>query len=1310
MLTVFNRRLSLKSVCHPQKLRISAYTAMVGLFSIFCMTSAIIVTGCSNSVPLAKAGAISVADSNGAATKVSVIATASTLKLSMMPAGDRVNAGVDWIVTCGGNPITGSITNGACGTFSPTHTADGVATVYTAPSVVPINNSITITATATSNPSQSSSLSLTVIPAPIAVSISGASGSLPSTLNVNATLSLSDQVANDPLGAGVIWTATCGSSACGSFNPNESPGSPGTATYTAPSIVPTGGTVTVTATSLTDTTKSASATFSITTPTPPSGITVSVLPANVYVQTKGTAHTANLTAVVFNDPAAAGVDWAISCSASNCGVITAHTASGVAATYTAPSSASPGDTVAITAKSTTTPGASATATATVASSAPVTVTISTAPPATLMTGSQSTLAATVASDPGNLGVDWTANCGSAGACGTFNLSPAHTASGGQIIYTAPSAIPAGGVVTIMASSPASASNSAVAVTTIIAQSPSLSFAQAPPSSLSAAAQVSVSATVTNDVAPGGVSWTVQCDSTVPGGCGWIGPVQTASGATAIYTAPPVTSVGTSVTITATSAADPSVSISSNPIAISQNTTPYVSFVPSLPAQVQTNTMVNLTAAVANDASSAGVDWQVCASGCGFFIIEPKRPEIPATANTPYSPAVPAVTATSVSGWPNGSPIPYTAPSQPTSSGSITVVASAHADSTKTASGTIAITTGSSGPALSGAVKAGSQPVAGASVALYAAGTSGYASAASYVASATSDGSGNFTVPAGYTCPSASSQVYLVATGGKAGANTSNPNLALMTALGNCSNLGSVPVVVNEVTTIASAFATAPFAASTLNANLSYLYLGTSSGNLSGLANAFAAVNNLVDITTGQARFMTPAENAAVPYVEIDTLADMLNACTATSGGAEGDGSACSTLFTATDVLLPNDATFNAIAPSDTLQATFNIAQHPVGSSYGYRLDINQLLSLATPSSPFQPTLTTPPNDWSISLNYTSGGGLSSASTVGSFAVDATGNLWITDTANSSVIEWNATGAAISPSTGFTAGGGPIAIDANGNVWISGDGKLTELTSFGSLAPGSPFKAVTGGSSDIAIDSQSNLWIGNGDAVSEFSNIGVAISPKDGFVNNSVTAVSAVGIDSSNDIWLGNQSISSVGIANASFAELTNPGGQLIVNESYSVGAVLPEIAADNAGNFWAVVGSADVVCRIPPYGGPGSSQSLSNFCQQNTEAQALPFFNAGGLALDGAGTVWLASQGGGSLYPVSPGVVPLSPPTFKPSLSGYLTSSSLATGPLRVAVDGSGNVWVLLSNNTVTEYVGVATPVVTPIALGLKSQKLGAKP
>jgi hypothetical protein len=52
----------------------------------------------------------------------------------------------------------------------------------------------------------------------------------------------------------------------------------------------------------------------------------------------------------------------------------------------------------------------------------------------------------------------------------------------------------------------------------------------------------------------------------------------------------------------------------------------------------------------------------------------------------------------------------------------------------------------------------------------------------------------------------------------------------------------------------------------------------------------------------------------------------------------------------------------------------------------------------------------------------------------------------------------------------------------------------------------------------------------------------------------------------------------------------------------------------------------------------------------------------------------------------------------------------LTNGALSVAVDSAGNVWILLGNNTVKEYVGVAAPVVAPLSLGVKENKLGTKP
>ncbi len=1244
---------------------------------------------------------------NGANAKTTSVSVASVIQLSMMPTGDRLAAGVDWTVTCQGNPTTGSVVNGACGTLAPVHTADGSATNYTAPSVVPIGTAIVIAATVTSNPSQSSSVTLTVTPLSIAVQLTIAP---PASLNVNATAPVAAQVTNDPAGAGVIWTATCGGAACGSFNPPQSLST----TFTAPSAVPAGGTVTITATSLTDTTKSASATLTITSPSSENPIAVSISPVSTYAQTMGAAHTTQFTAFVANDVANAGVDWTVSCGAANCGGVNpTHTPSGVSTTFSAPSAVPAGGTVTITATSTTNPTVSASATANIITATPIVVSISAAPPSTLPVNTTATLSANVTSDPNNLGVDWTASCGSAGDCGSFNLSPAHTASGDPIVYTAPATVPTGGVVTITATSSASTpANSGIAMTTIVKLPPSLTFTQQPPSTLASTAQAPVSVTVTNDVAPGGVTWTVQCGSTLAGGCGWVVPAQTASGATTIYTAPPVTAPGTSVTLTATSVADPSVSITSSAIAIVLATAMSVEFIPSLASQIQPNGSVNLMASVAIDATEAGVDWQVCASGCGFFTVTPAIPAIPATATTPYVPPVPAVTATSVSGWSNGLPILYTAPPAVPASGAVTVVAAAHADPIAANSGSIAVSTSSTGPALHGYALAGTRPVVGAAVSLFAAGMSGHSSAALPVASATTGKDGSFTVPPGYACPTLSSEMYLVAARGAVRANAANPNLALMTALGSCAGLGTAPVFINEATTIASAYAVAPFAANNaLSGNSSYLYLGASSSNLSGLQNAFATVNNLVDVSTGQARFTVPSGNAPVPYALLNTLANALNACTSTAGGVEGDGSPCGTLFAASDVL-PQHSLYNSIAPTDTLQAAFNIAQHPI-SNYGYVLDTEngspQLLALATINSPFQPILTSQPNDWSVSLNYNAGGGLSSSSTVGSLALDATGNLWITDVAANSVIEWNATGAAVSPSTGFAAGGGPIAIDANGNVWTSGNGALYELTILGSQVQGSPFGGVAGGGSDMTIDAQGNLWIANGAGVSEFSALGIQISPAAGFTLDGLSNIDAVTADSANNIWIGNTSTASNG-SSANFAQLSNPGATLIVNDQTFAGLVQPQIVADGAGDLWSIL-TSDYICEIPPYGGNGSTLIAANVCFADAGSSNYLFFQARGAAVDGAGTAWIASQGGGSTVIIPPSVLPIAPSLIAGGgYPNYLSSSSLAAGPLRAAIDGSGDLWVLLANNSVTEYVGVATPAVTPIALGLKNKKLGAKP
>jgi hypothetical protein len=82
---------------------------------------------------------------------------------------------------------------------------------------------------------------------------------------------------------------------------------------------------------------------------------------------------------------------------------------------------------------------------------PNTITVTmTNPPTAVPAGATASVSATVTNDSRHEGVDWTATCGSTGACGSF--SPTHTASGASTTFTAPSDIPDGNTVTIIATS------------------------------------------------------------------------------------------------------------------------------------------------------------------------------------------------------------------------------------------------------------------------------------------------------------------------------------------------------------------------------------------------------------------------------------------------------------------------------------------------------------------------------------------------------------------------------------------------------------------------------------------------------------------------------------------------------------------------------------------------------------------------------------------------------------------------------------------------------------------------------------------
>lgn len=255
--------------------------------------------------------------------------------------------------------------------------------------------------------------------------------------------------------------------------------------------------------------------------------------------------------------------------------------------------------------------------------------------------------------------------------------------------------------------------------------------------------------------------------------------------------------------------------------------------------------------------------------------------------------------------------------------------------------------------ISGSIYGGQQPVSGATVQLYAVGTTGDGSAATglLTSAVLTDGNGRFDITNRDTCPSASTLVYLTGTGGSPAPGVANAQIALMVALGPCGSLTpSTFINVNEVTTVAAVYALAPFMTS-------FSAIGSGTSDAAALASAFAFAGYFANSATGLSPGTNVPANYSVPVAQVYTLADVVGACVNSAGGVSGDGSPCGSLFALTK---PTGGTTS----TDTVGALLNLANNPT-------LNTAALYNLIPPTAPFIPTQPFVPPDFSLRLLATS---------------------------------------------------------------------------------------------------------------------------------------------------------------------------------------------------------------------------------------------------------------------------------------------------------------------------------------------------
>ena len=559
--------------------------------------------------------------------------------------------------------------------------------------------------------------------------------------------------------------------------------------------------------------------------------------------------------------------------------------------------------------------------------------------------------------------------------------------------------------------------------------------------------------------------------------------------------------------------------------------------------------------------------------------------------------------------------------------------------------------------LSGTVHGGQQPVAGAAIQLYAAGSAGNGAAAIPLLNVPvlTDANGNFSITNDYSCPSAGSQVYIAASGGNPGlpAGGTNPAIALATALGDCGALtAATNLTINEVTTVAAAWALAPFATA-------LDHVSASTTNATGLRNALLTANLLADPSSGMSPAAALGANGTAEAGKVYALANLLAACVNSDGGA-----VCSQLFA--------DATpVGGMQPADTFALALSIAANPANN-------VVALFNDLPPQAAFPQALAFPPADWTLSLAYT-GGGISAPAAL---ALDANGNVWVAS--NGGVL------SAFSPQgtpvwlNGITGDGldhsVSLTIDAAANLWVSNMASGAVNGDAGSLSLISPAGSSLAGSSGLiagninlpaatAADRNGDVWVANlgSSTVSLMASDGTPLSGANGFGAGTLSAPSALAVNPAHQVWIASRT--------TGILALMNTAGNVL--RQTSLGNLPDSLAIDGTGNLWV---------------GDNVDSTLAEL-DGNGNVVTQPFSGGGlnrprALVVDAANRVWATN-------------------TVSNTVSAFLHATPVAAGglgldahlnqPYGAGVDASGNLWVTsLGDDRLVEFVGVAAPTATP--------------
>lgn len=520
---------------------------------------------------------------------------------------------------------------------------------------------------------------------------------------------------------------------------------------------------------------------------------------------------------------------------------------------------------------------------------------------------------------------------------------------------------------------------------------------------------------------------------------------------------------------------------------------------------------------------------------------------------------------------------------------------------------------SSDVVINGSVSSGGgaspQAIGGATVSIYQAQTG----APLLVTQFTTDSNGNFTtkIPVNNSNTSSNPATYFAVA-------TKSPSIQLMASLGS----GPLTAVkINEMTTVASAYAYAQLFQSNYTIAGSAMQLSIAAGMAENLASAQTGTASTV-IQTSPNGYETNTWSA------LGTLSNVLAACT------QGVSNACTNLFAVTP-------SASGVTPTTTLQAIVNIALNPAAN-------VSAIYNLGSVVTSYTPALTASQGPNSLAPFQ---------------KLDA----W------TMAVKVNNTGSSSCPF------GGPanVAFDVNGYAWINNNviqgtpnstNCLIVLKPNGQPANGvsngiasAPTSPVTGGGIlgsgfGIAIDKLGYIWSGSfgwgnnlpaSGAVAKLSSLGEPISPAAGYTSG-LLRVQGTAVDQSNNIWMASYGNNAVVVYPN---QTTNPVSFVDPPNTEPFG-----MAITSDGYAWVTYTGSDTISKLRY-----SNGSISKLFTVTLPRGS----NPKGVAVDSLGNAWVAAGKTSTVYAIN----------SSGTIVGTYTGQGI-NGPWGVSLDAKGNVWV----------------------------------